>query len=206
MSNDQAIQRIADAYARRTEHRRDKRYTSMAWEEVAGYYARYLDEISEGNRSDIRLAEVGCGTGGKLLRLINMGLNPAHMTGVELLPKNAELARERLPQECRIVQGDACSTGLDDESMDVVFQSLVFTSIPTDSMQEKLAAEMWRILKPGGGILWYDFTVNNPRNHDVRGVTRKRVDALFPQAKRTFHRVTLAPPIGRRMAFLGATG
>ena len=30
-------------------------------------------------------------------------------------------------------------------------------------------------LAPGGGVLWYDFTVNNPRNPDVRGVPMKRV-------------------------------
>ena len=29
---------------------------------------------------------------------------------------------------------------------------------------------MWAAVKPGGGVLWYDFTVDNPRNADVRGV------------------------------------
>jgi hypothetical protein len=56
---------------------------------------------------------------------------------------------------------------------------------------------MWSWLRPGGAVLWYDFTVNNPRNPDVRGVTLKRVHQLFPQGRVTAQRVTLAPPLAR---------
>ena len=56
---------------------------------------------------------------------------------------------------------------------------------------------MWSWLRPGGAVLWYDFTYNNPRNPDVRGVPLRRVQALFPQAHITARRVTLAPPLAR---------
>ena len=46
-------------------------------------------------------------------------------------------------------------------------------------------------------MLWYDFTVDNPRNADVRGVPLARVRALFPRGQLTARRVTLAPPIAR---------
>ena len=46
-------------------------------------------------------------------------------------------------------------------------------------------------------MLWYDFTVNNPRNPDVRGVPLARVRELFPHGHITTRRVTLAPPISR---------
>jgi hypothetical protein len=46
-------------------------------------------------------------------------------------------------------------------------------------------------------VLWYDFTVNNPRNADVRGVPLGRVRSLFPQGRLQYERVTLAPPIAR---------
>ena len=39
---------------------------------------------------------------------------------------------------------------------------------------------MWRWVRPGGGVLWYDFTFDNPRNPDVRGVPLARVRELFP--------------------------
>lgn len=48
-------------------------------------------------------------------------------------------------------------------------------------------------------MLWYDFTFNNPSNPDVRGVSLKRVRELFPQGRVSVRRVTLAPPISRRV-------
>jgi hypothetical protein len=59
---------------------------------------------------------------------------------------------------------------------------------------------MWRWIKPGGGVLWYDFAIDNPRNADVRGVPMRRIRALFPQAKLLARRVTLAPPLARALA------
>jgi hypothetical protein len=67
-------------------------------------------------------------------------------------------------------------------SQDLVLQSTVFSSLLDDAFQQRLAEAMWRWLKPGGAVLWYDFTVDNPRNPDVRGVPLARVRALFPQA------------------------
>jgi hypothetical protein len=46
-------------------------------------------------------------------------------------------------------------------------------------------------------VLWYDFTVDNPRNADVRGVPLARVRALFPEGRVQARRITLAPPIAR---------
>ena len=51
----------------------------------------------------------------------------------------------------------------------------------------------------GGGVLWYDFIYNNPSNPDVRGVPVKLVRELFPAGKMIVRRVTLAPPISRRV-------
>jgi len=45
--------------------------------------------------------------------------------------------------------------------------------------------------------MWYDFTVNNPRNRDVRGVPVTRIRELFPEGKLRVRRLTLAPPLAR---------
>ena len=42
-------------------------------------------------------------------------------------------------------------------SFDLLLQSPVFTSILDQAMKERVAAEMMRVSKPGGLILWYDF-------------------------------------------------
>ncbi len=78
-----------------------------------------------------------------------------------------------------------------------MLQSTVFTSLLDDGFQQRLADTMWRWVKPGGAVLWYDFTVNNPRNPDVRGVPLARVRQLFPQGRIDARRVTLAPPLAR---------
>jgi hypothetical protein len=45
--------------------------------------------------------------------------------------------------------------------------------------------------------LWYDFTVNNPFNPNVRGVPVERIRELFPHGEMRVRRLTLVPPLAR---------
>ena len=58
---------------------------------------------------------------------------------------------------------------------------------------------MWRWVAPGGGVLVYDFVVNNPHNPDVRKVPPAELRTLFPDARLHALRLTLAPPLARRL-------
>lgn len=146
-----------------------------------------------------RLVEVGCGSGGNLLEFLRCGFRPEHLTGLELLPERHAHARAMLPERVALHLGDATRAPLAPGSADLVFQATVFSSLLDDAFQQQLADAMWRWVKPGGAVLWYDFTVDNPHNPDVRGVPLKRVRALFPQATLRAQRLTLAPPIARRV-------
>lgn len=146
-----------------------------------------------------QVLEVGCGSGGNLLELIQLGAQPQNLVGNELLPDRVAVARHVLPQAVRLLPGDATQLGFEDASFDIVYQSTVFSSILDDGLQERLAAAMWRWVRPGGGVLWYDFTFDNPRNPDVRGVKLARIRRLFPKGVPSVRRVTLAPPIARRV-------
>jgi SAM-dependent methyltransferase len=147
----------------------------------------------------LRLVDVGCGYGGHLLDFLRFGFAPQNLYGIELLPDRASGARARLPATLALHEGDASSAALEPESQDIVFQSVVFSSLLDDRFQEELAERMWSWVRPGGGILWYDFVYDNPSNHDVRAVPMRRVRDLFPQGNMTVRRVTLAPPISRRV-------
>lgn len=147
--------------------------------------------------STLRLHEVGCGTGSNLVELIQLGFLPEHLSGVELLPERCAQARARLPAAVSLQQGDALALAPPAGSVDVVLQSTVFSSLLDADFQQRLAATLWAALKPGGGVLWYDFTVDNPRNPDVRGVPLRRVRQLFPQGRVRARRITLAPPLAR---------
>jgi SAM-dependent methyltransferase len=146
------------------------------------------------------LLEVGCGSGGNLLDLLRWGAEPARLLGLELLPERAAAAREQLPGAVRLVEGDAAQADIPQASQDAVLAFTVFSSILDAAQQQRLADAMWRWVRPGGGVLCYDFAVDNPRNPDVRGVPLARVRALFPVARLTVRRVTLAPPLARALA------
>jgi hypothetical protein len=59
---------------------------------------------------------------------------------------------------------------------------------------------MWSWLQPGGAVVAYDFTWDNPRNPDVRGVPAAEWRRLFPEGRFSARRLTLAPPLARRAA------
>lgn len=150
----------------------------------------------------LKLLEVGAGSGGNLLELLRLGFAPGNLRGVELLAERAAAARHVLPAALAFSAGDASALDVEDGSLDIVYQSVVFSSLLDDEFQHRMAQAMWRWLKPGGGVLWYDFVYNNPANPDVRGVPKSRLRELFPQGRIRSRRVTLAPPIARRVAAL----
>jgi SAM-dependent methyltransferase len=156
----------------------------------------------------VRLLEVGCGTGRNLLELLRFGFAPQHLQGIELLTASVEQARCVLPVSVRITLGDAAGEAasfIPAASQDVVYQSTVFSSLLDNAFQQRLAHTMWSLVRPGGGVLWYDFTVDNPRNPDVRGVSVARVRQLFPDGKMRVRRLTLAPPVARAVTRLHPT-
>lgn len=158
---------------------------------VCGYTAADLHGL--------KLVDVGCGYGGHLLDFLRFGFAPQNLYGIELLSDRVASARARLPDALKVHEGDASTADVPPASRDIVFQSVVFSSLLDDAFQQDLADRMWSWVRPGGGVLWYDFVYGNPSNSDVRGVPIQRVKTLFPYGRMTVRRVTLAPPISRRV-------
>jgi len=197
-------QSVRERYARREAH--DARYSLLtpaallALQERQRAMMALFARLGHTDLSALRLLEVGCGTGSNLVECLHMGFMPENLSGIELLPERFAVARARLPEAVNLLQGDAVALAPAAGSVDIVLQATVFSSLLDDGFQQRLADVMWRALKPGGGVLWYDFTVNNPRNRDVRGVPMKRVRQLFPQGRIESRRITLAPPIARAVS------
>jgi len=192
---------VRERYARRAVA--DPRYSLAQPAALAALHereqaiVRLLVRAGQSDFAALSLLEVGSGSGGNLLGLLRLGFAPERLSGIELLAERHASARERLPSGVTLICGDATSVPIAPASADIVLQATVFSSLLDDSYQERLAQAMWTAVRPGGGVLWYDFTVDNPRNRDVRGVPLARVRALFPEARMTWRRVTLAPPIAR---------
>ncbi len=147
----------------------------------------------------LRVLEIGCGSGSNLLELASLGFDASQLVGNDLLPERAAAARRQLPAATVLHEGDAMALPFEPDRFDIVYQSTVFTSLLDAGFRARLAERMWHWVRPGGGVLWYDFTVDNPRNPDVRGVPRAELSALFPHGRIDARRVTLAPPISRRV-------
>jgi SAM-dependent methyltransferase len=147
-----------------------------------------------------RILEVGCGTGKWLRDLIAWGADPELVFGVELLQASAARARRLCRQSVTIECGNAAELRFESGSFDIVLQATVFTSVLDEDMKRAMAAQMLRVLRPGGVILWYDFFMKNPRNPYVQPVSQAEIGRLFPGCSLELRRVSLAAPLARLLA------
>lgn len=143
--------------------------------------------------------EVGYGSLGWLADLLSWGLREADLHGIELDADRAAVAREALP-DADLRVGDAAELPWPDGSFRLVIASTVFTSILDRQVRQKVAGEIVRVLAPEGALVWYDFAVDNPRNPNVRRVTRRELATLFPTLRGPVRSVTLAPFLARAVA------
>jgi len=199
------IEAIIDRYKRRG-NLPDDRYSYLSpWmfmheQEKERAIIRLIKKVKLYPIDNKTLLEIGCGSGGNLLQLIRLGFSPNFIVGNELIPQRALSARNRTSSQVKIIEGDALNLQFDDNSFDIVYQSMVFSSILDFQFQKELALKMWNLTKVGGGILWYDFIYNNPVNNDVQGIPFKKIRALFPVSEILKYKISLAPPIARRVS------
>jgi hypothetical protein len=159
-------------------------------------YLKIIKSIFAG-RDDIKLIEIGAGMGTNIYFFLKHGIKSQNIYANELLDDRLKVLHENLPF-IQIIPGDASKLEYQNE-FDIVFQSTVFTSILNIDLKTEIAERMWKMKKENGIVLWYDFIYDNPNNKDVKGISKKEILQLFPNAQNvTFYPVTLAPFIGRR--------
>ncbi len=192
------VDEIAKRYGRRKDVRGDKaaRYSAFIIEEREKIYRRILDE-ELGDLSNKKMLEIGAGGGPNISFFMHAGFKPENIEANELLPVRADSFRNSFPA-IKLHEGDALALE-EKKKYDLVFQSTVFSSILDDKFRAQLAQKMLRLLSPKGIILSYDFIYNNPKNPDVKKVSFEEIKNLFGGCSFKFYKVTLAPPIGRRV-------
>jgi ubiquinone/menaquinone biosynthesis C-methylase UbiE len=100
-----------------------------------------------------RLLEVGCGTGHILGRLQEFGAGTT--VGIDLADHRLRIARKQYPR-LFFLQGNGAELPFADETFDVVLQFMCLSSVLDPGTRQQIAAEMWRVVRSGGVILYYD--------------------------------------------------
>jgi ubiquinone/menaquinone biosynthesis C-methylase UbiE len=198
------IERIRAEYSRR---RREIPHDFYAWNRPVNLYIQcqltkdiVASLAAEGlfPLSGRSVADIGCGTGMWLLEFAQWGADSHSLAGIDLDEDRIAQARRKLPAaDLRI--GSAGQLPWPDASFDLVSQFTLFSSILDDQLKAEVAAEMLRVTKPRGAILWYDLRLNNPGNPNVRAIGLAGIRRLFPRCGVRTKKVTLAPPIARRL-------
>ena len=192
----------------RTEYERRKREIPADWyawnrpsnllfhQQVTRGCIRKLERAKFFPLAGRKILDVGCGDATWLLEFTQWGAEPRLLGGIDLNAGRIQGARQRLPQaDLRI--GSASELPWPDESFDLVTQYTAFTSILDSELRRAAAAEMLRVLRPAGAILWFDFRCNNPRNDNVRKVGARELRSLFGECEIELEPILLAPPIAR---------
>jgi len=198
-------ERIRSVYARRDAEGKRGLYAWHRQEVLFGQYrflcmaASMLASNGLQDLSYLEVLDVGCGSGGWLLTLLQWGASAARLHGIDLLQDRIDRAKELMPSvDLQVASG--YSIPHFDASMDLVSAHTVFSSILDASAREALAGQMDRVLKSQGKILIYDYRISDPRNPDTVGIRKTEISRLFPGRIVERRTLTLAPPIFRRVA------
>ena len=163
---------------------------------IAAGLLRQLGKFPQKNEQCL---EIGYGKLGWLADLLSWGLKESDLHGIELDADRALIAQQALPQaDLRV--GDATQLPWENETFDFVCASTVFSSILNFDIRQLIIAEITRVLKIGGVLIWYDLALNNPKNPHVKGINAKLLKEMFVGYETSIKSVTLAPPITRIIA------
>jgi len=159
-----------------------------------------LTALKKNGFADIQglsILEMGCGGGGALTEYLSFGALPEKLYGVDLLFDRLLHAHHVLPAS-GFANADGQSLPYASKTFDLVLQYTALSSILDPQIHLNTCADMQRVLKPSGMIVWYDFWLN-PANPQTRGIRPAAIRRLFPHCNFEFHKITLAPPIARRL-------
>lgn len=88
-----------------------------------------------------------------------------------------------------------------DALFDVVSESTMFVTLPSDELRTAIASEMLRVCRPGGYLVLIDWRTPWPGNPNYKALTLREVRRLFGIGEKADlvarRRGALAPPLGR---------
>jgi len=161
--------------------------TLLVEQERERLLAKVLRGRGWGSLEDMRLFDAGCGSGDNLRLFTRWGARPSNLMGMDSDPELTAYCVSRSP-EIRIHTGNAERVPEPDRSFDVSLAFTLFSTVHDEELRSTIAAEMFRVTKPGGLILVYD----RRRADGAAGVvTPADIRRWFPKCPARVHRLTL---------------
>lgn len=190
-----SVYRLYDASERAQRKRDPKNYgvqcmRSERWRAVSQILtARFSDAKVK------RVLDVGCGEGDDLARIGDL-LPDAELMGIDLVPARVERARLAAPRaRVRVAAGD--NLPFPDGFVDLAILSTVLSSVLDGRTRRSVASEAFRVIREDGLLLIYDIRLPSPWNPNVRPITKRDLQVLFPAARISTKPITLIPPVAR---------
>jgi 2-polyprenyl-3-methyl-5-hydroxy-6-metoxy-1,4-benzoquinol methylase len=149
---------------------------------------------------ELRVLDVGCGGGTNLAWLVELGVDPAHCTGIDLVPKRIETARSRIPN-VRWFDGDVTTTDVGGP-FDFVMILAVLTSVTYAPLKQQIMDRCFSLIKPGGVFFFYDLMSlrEDPGTKDYKKLTYPEVEGYFGgRNARWFRRDLLKESLAKRL-------
>lgn len=125
-----------------------------------------------------RVLDVGCGLGFEFANLLRWGAEVEGLFGIDLMHERLLAARAR--SGAALARASGAALPFVGGYFDLVCQNVVFSSIVDPAMRAATAAEMRRVLRPSGWLLWYDAFRSRSNDVHFRPVPRAEIEALFP--------------------------
>ncbi|MFJ2826688.1 class I SAM-dependent methyltransferase [Streptomyces sp. NPDC087263] len=120
---------------------------------------RILPWALEGVELGADVLEIGPGYGANLRVLVE---EVPHLTAVEIDGDTARLLQDGWGERARILHADGAATTLPDTSYDSVVCFTMLHHVPTTEHQDRIFAEAFRVLRPGGTFAGSDSQLSLP--------------------------------------------
>lgn len=137
---------------------------------------------------DIDVLDVGCGPGGNLAWVSELGVQPDRCVGIDLVPERIEGARSR-NTNMRWIAGDLLTEDVGGP-FDFIMLLAVLTSILNPDLKRAIVQRCLELLKPGGGLLLYDLfsPTESPGNAHYKMLTYDELAEYVPGCAITWHK------------------
>ena len=150
-------------------------------------------------RPGARVLDLGAGWGADCVEMERLGWERSGILAIDLRRNDVRRSATGLPW-VRWMVGDAARLPIVDGGVDLVFQSVMISTVLDEDLRGAIFREVARVLKPGGAFVSYDMRYPNPWNRDHRPLRAASLRRAFPGWKVQMSSVTLLPPLARKLA------